>query len=233
MRQVQHIMGMPIALDIPDCQIKTVFSAVFTRFHEIDNRYSTYKKDSEVSRFRDGILNEDNITAELKEIIEECRKAERWTNGYFSAWATATFDPLGYVKGWAIAQAGEIIDNLGYKTYCISAGGDILARSDSAKDWNIAIQDPTDKTKILNMLSISDGAVCTSGNYERGHHIFNPKTNQPAEDLLSVTIAGPDIIKADILATACFAMGKDAPDFMKTQKDYQAIIIPRNQENSR
>jgi thiamine biosynthesis lipoprotein len=232
MRRVEQIMGMPITVDINKCTDKAVFNAVFTRFHEIDKRFSTYKPDSEVSRFRDGRVTENNLSAELKIVIAECEKAEAETDGYFSAWASGAFDPSGYVKGWAIAEAGMIIEKYGYKTYCISAGGDILARSDSAKKWNIAIQNPADRTKILNKLSITNDAVCTSGNYERGAHIINPKTKKTADELLSVTVSGPDVIKADILATACFAIGQEAAEFMKTQTDYEALIIPRSQGNN-
>jgi thiamine biosynthesis lipoprotein len=228
MRRVEQVMGLPITVDIPNCDSTSVFHEVFTRFHKIDERYSTYKNASEVSRFARGELKEDDLSDELKFVIEECRKAEDWTGGYFSAWAAGVFDPSGYVKGWAIAEAGKIIEKSGYKTYCVSAGGDIKAASDSGKIWRIGIQDPRDKSKILNMLSISNGAVCTSGNYERGAHIINPKTKEPANELLSVTITGPDIIKADILATASFAMGRKAAGFMKSQKDFQALIVPKD-----
>jgi thiamine biosynthesis lipoprotein len=232
MRLVRQIMGMPITVDISECSDEAVFNAVFTRFHEIDKRFSTYKPESEVSRFSAGRIKENSLSADLKMVIAECEKAEAETDGYFSAWAAGTFDPSGYVKGWAIAEAGEIIEKYGFKTYCIGAGGDIMARSDSVKKWNIAIQDPADRSKILNKLSISNGAVATSGNYERGSHIINPKTKKPASELLSVTVSGPDIIKADILATACFAMGEKAADFMKRETGYRALIIPRNQGNN-
>ncbi|MBX4190511.1 FAD:protein FMN transferase [Candidatus Saccharibacteria bacterium] len=233
MRQVEQIMGMPIVVDILNCEDEAIFHKVFTSFHKIDAQFSPYKKDSEVSRFKAGKLNEPALSDELKMIIKACLKAEEFTNGYFSAWANGTFDPSGYVKGWAIAEAGKLIEKEGYKTYCISAGGDILARSDSEKKWNIGIQHPKDKPKILNKLNISNGAVATSGNYERGTHIINPKTKQPADELLSVTVTGPNIIKADVLATACFAMGQKSTEFMKFQKDYQALIISHNQGSNR
>lgn len=226
MRQVQQIMGMPISIDIQDCQDESVFQAAFTRLRQIDKRFSTYKTDSEVSRFATGKIAEADLSDELKNVIKACREAETKTDGYFSAWAAGAFDPSGYVKGWAIAQAGKIIEKAGYKTYCIGAGGDILASSGSDYKWKIGIQDPRDKSKILDVLSISNGAVATSGNYERGAHIINPKTKKPADELLSVTVTGPDIIWTDVLATAIFAMGKDkAAEFIKSQPTYLAIII--------
>jgi thiamine biosynthesis lipoprotein len=103
-----------------------------------------------------------------------------------------------------------------------------LARSGGSKQWHIGIQDPRDKTKILNKLSIGSGAVATSGSYERGAHIINPKTGQPADELLSVSVIGPDIIKADVLATAAFAMGARGLDFIRLQDGYEALVINKN-----
>jgi len=228
MRRVAQIMGMPITIDIPDCDNEAVFETVFDRLRQIDERLSTYKSGSEVSRFIRGEITKKDLSTELKKIIKACKKAEVDTDGYFSAWAGDKFDPLGYIKGWAIAKAGEVIERQGYKTYCIGAGGDILARSDSDKVWNIGIQDPTNRYKILNKLSISSSAVATSGNYERGAHIINPKTKKLADHWASVTITGPDIITADVLATAAFAAGKNAPDLLKKHKAYRAILVAKS-----
>ena len=225
MRKVQQIMGMPISIDIPGCDNTQVFDWAFARLRQIDNKFSTYKPQSEVSLYINSKIEEADLSRELKNIIRACHRAEKLTGGYFSAWASGQFDPSGYVKGWAIAEAGDIIEKTGYGTYCIGAGGDILAKSDSDKVWSIGIQDPNDKTKILNKLSISKGAVATSGNYERGTHIVNPKTNLPANDFMSVTVSGPDIIWADVLATAIFAMGPAGQNYIKSWPSYEAIII--------
>jgi thiamine biosynthesis lipoprotein len=226
MRQIAQIMGMPISIDIPDCNDTAVFELAFDRLRHIDERFSTYKPDSEVSQYAAGKIDDKWISNELKQVIKACRRAEADTDGYFSAWASGSFDPSGYVKGWAIAEAGKTIENSGYKTYCIGAGGDIMTRSNTDKVWGIGIQDPRHKDKILNVLSISNGAICTSGNYERGAHIINPKTKKPAKELLSVTISGPDIIQADILATAVFAAGKtEGFKLLKRYDGYQARIV--------
>jgi FAD:protein FMN transferase len=228
MRQVQQIMGMPISIDIPNCHSPQTFSWVFARLRQIDEKFSTYKKDSEVSRYIKGEISDLDLSPELKNIIRTCRAVQKKTDGYFSAWANGVFDPSGYVKSWAIAEAGEIIERQGIMTYCIGAGGDILARSDSDKIWNIGIQDPANKTEILNKLSISNGAAATSGSYERGSHIINPKTKKPAAELLSVSVAGPDIIWADVLATAVFAKGQADSSLIKKHPGYEALIIDKS-----
>lgn len=222
MRKVEQIMGMPITVDIPFCDDEKVFKKVFGRFSEIDSRFSPYKNDSDLSKFQRGEIETKNLSTEFKNVMVACEKAEKETNGYFSAYFAKKYDPSGYVKGWAIDEAGKVIEKSGFKTYCIGAGGDILARSDSDKIWNIGVQDPKDKTKIVNTLSIKNGAVATSGTYERGKHIINPKIHQPAENFLSVTVTGPDIIKADILATAIFAAGQRS---VRVPSRYEVIAI--------
>ncbi len=225
MRRVFEVMGTAVSVDIPNCQDDAVFRRALNRLRDIDERFSTYKPASEVSRFGNGKLSEAELSRELSYVIKECRKAEKQTGGFFSAWAAGVFDPSGYVKGWAIDQAGKAIEAQGYKTYCIGAGGDILARSESDKIWNIGVQDPKDNTRILNKLSISNGAVATSGTYERGRHIIDPKTKKPADKYLSVTITGPDIVTADVLATAVFAAGQNNPGFIKNFPGYKAISV--------
>jgi len=219
---------MPITIDIPKTTGDKAFDAAYGRLTEIQDRFSPFKPKSELSRFRNGAIKRSELSTEMKRVIKACAAAKKMTGGYFSAYFDGEFNPTGYVKGWAIAEAGKQIEKCGFRTYCIGAGGDILARSDGKKIWKIGIQNPRDKSKILDVLSISNGAVATSGNYERGAHIINPKTGKPAEDLLSTTVVGPDIIKADILATAAFAMGQKAVKFMEKQTGYEAIIIDKH-----
>lgn len=212
-------------MDIISCEDETIFRRVFNRLRHIDEKFSTYKPASEVSRFSSGEVSETELSRELSSIIKESRAAEVKTGGYFSAWAGGKFEPSGYVKGWAIKQAGKVIEAQGFKTYCIGAGGDILARSDSEKNWTIGIQDPKDKSKILDKLSISNGAVATSGSYERGSHIINPKTKKPAGRFVSVTVLGPEIITTDILATAVFASEEEKPEFLENFPGYEVVSV--------
>lgn len=224
MRRVAQIMGMPISVDIPDCDKEQLFEDVFGLFREIDQKFSPYKENSELTRYNGEELSKKELSNEMKTVIKACMDWQKKTNGYFDAWYGEKFDPSGYVKGWAIKRAGDLIKEQGYKTFCISAGGDIMASSAGAKKWNIGIQDPTDKSKILNQLSISNGAIATSGTYERGGHIINSKTGKPAKEFLSLTVIGPDIITADVLATAAFAMGKRGIDLVN-KFGYKSLAV--------
>lgn len=220
-------MGTGVTIDIPEASSEEAFNLAFGRLRAIDVRFSTYKKDSEVSCFARGELAETDLSDELKKVVAACRQAEAGTGGYFSAWYKGVFEPSGYVKGWAIAEAGKLIERAGFNNYCLSIGGDILARGD--KTWRVGIQDPEDKTKILKVIGICDGAICTSGNYARGAHIIDPATGRPADRLRSVSVVGPDIIQADILATAAFVAGEDTLDFIKMRAPgYETLVVHRD-----
>jgi hypothetical protein len=109
MRKVQQIMGMPISIDIPDCDAAAVFDAAFGRLRQIDDKFSTYKPSSEVSRFAAGKIAEEDLSDELKQVIKACRKAEAQTDGYFSAWAKApSISHLDAVQGSKEEQAKRI-----------------------------------------------------------------------------------------------------------------------------
>lgn len=228
MRQTKFIMGMPIVIDIPGAKDETVFKAAFRLLGDIDDQFSTYESGSEVSKFSRGELGQNELSPQLKKIISACRAAEAATEGHFSAWASGKFDPSGYVKGWAISKTEKIIKGMGHKTFCIYAGGDISAQSRSDKIWKIGIQDPNNKKNLLASLSLANMAVATSGNYERGPHIFSPRTKKPADGILSVSVVGLNIIDADVLATAAFVVGEYAVEFVAQRRGFEALVVAKN-----
>jgi thiamine biosynthesis lipoprotein len=74
--------------------------------------------------------------------------------------------------------------------------------------WRIGIQDPRAKDKSIGVVELNDGdALSTSGDYERGKHIIDPQTGQPADGLAGVTIIGQDAGLVDGFSTAVFVLG--------------------------
>jgi thiamine biosynthesis lipoprotein len=121
---------------------------------------------------------------------------------------------LGAVaKGLAVDLAARELT--AFDSICIDAGGDLYARGRTARgeSWQIGVQDPRQFGVIAHLLEISDRAVCTSGDYERGtpdgneHHLIDPRTGQAGQALASVTVVAPTAMAADGLATAAFILG--------------------------
>jgi len=67
--------------------------------------------------------------------------------------------------------------------------------------------------------------VATSGAYERGGHIIDPRTRSIPSALASATVAGPDLGIADIFATAVFVMGIDGLNWIEDEDGYDAYIV--------
>ncbi|MBJ81065.1 MAG: hypothetical protein CMH60_07095 [Myxococcales bacterium] len=140
----------------------------------------------------------------------------------------------GIAKGYALDQAMQILVDGGIRNALIFAGGDILTRSEPGfRPWKIAIEDPRSETP-LGVLHIPEGAVATSGDYEkffikdgkRYHHLLDPRTGFPAPHHSSVTVVTDAGVKADAWATALFIMEpKDAIDVVEYYNDLEAIIV--------
>ncbi len=103
----------------------------------------------------------------------------------------------------------------------------MIARGRPAPDrrWRVGIRHPEDLQATAAVLEVEDLAVATSGEYERGAHILDPHTGRPPAGLLSVTIVGPDLARADAYATAAFAMGAGGPAWTATLTGYDALCI--------
>ncbi len=121
---------------------------------------------------------------------------------------------LGAVaKGFAIdLAAAELSDCAGF---AINAGGDVRVQGLSAEGipWRIGIKHPRHADEVIDVLSLTEGALCTSGDYERrsaqGGHILQPDTRSPAAALISVSVLAPSAMLADALSTAAFVLGPE------------------------
>ncbi|MDR7320326.1 thiamine biosynthesis lipoprotein [Catenuloplanes niger] len=217
MRHVEMVMGTAVSIELaadrPAPELRALIGDVCGWLHEVDARFSTYKQDSEVSRMRRGELTSTGCHPDLRHVLGACADLWRATDGYFDAYYGGVLDPSGYVKGWAVAEASQRLVDAGCPTHFISAGGDIAARGDRV--WRVGVRHPWDETKVAWKLAVRDAAVATSGTYERGGHVINPRTGKPARFLRSVTVTGPDLTLADAYATAALAMDRDGLRYLE------------------
>ncbi|HEV7208126.1 MAG TPA: FAD:protein FMN transferase [Mycobacteriales bacterium] len=218
-------MGTVFSFDVRGQFDATAFAGVLERLHEWDAVFSTYRIDSAVSRLNRGEVSVDDCPADVARVLALCGQAAERTDGWFSAWAGGVLDPSGIVKGWAVQQASELLRAAGGSAHIVNGGGDIQS---AGGPWRFGITDPQDSRRLLTVVGGVDLAVATSGSAERGNHILNPFTRRPATDLLSVTVVGPSLTDADVYATAAFAMGDAARDWLKTLEGYGALVVGRD-----
>lgn len=133
----------------------------------------------------------------------------------------AQVDLGGIAKGYAIDRAAAVLLENGIKHFLVNAGGDIFASGEKAagQAWRVGIRHPRQAGALLAKLEMRDGAIATSGDYERFllingqryHHILDPRTGFPAPYAQSVTVIAPTAEEADVWATALFIAGSEQP----------------------
>lgn len=210
---VEQIMGLPISVlargdAAQSAEADRAVRAVFHELVEVDAVFSLYKPDSEVSRLARGEIGWDDCKHDVRDVAQRCARATELTGGLFDATRPdGTWDPSGLVKGWAAERAARHLAEVSVD-WCLNAGGDVLVRSASGQPFTVGIQDPGDARRVAAAVPCTGGAVATSGTAARGAHLYNPRTGSRASSRWrSITVRGPSLETADLLATAAFVAG--------------------------
>ena len=148
---------------------------------------------------------------------------------------------LGAVgKGAACDMIKTYLDMSSAKGAIVSVGGSILAWGDYNKagdKWQIAVAHPRNEGEYLGIISLDEGFVSTSGDYERYfekdgrryHHILDATTGYPAEtDTISVTVICDSGALADALSTACFILGREKSEAILEKYGASAIFVDKD-----
>ena len=216
---VDQIMGMPISIHVrateptrPD--IAAAADRVFAHLRKVDEVFSTWRADSDLLRLQHAEIGTDEVHPWLAEVVEICLLAEERTDGLFAAWRArpggrTVFDPTGVVKGWAVVGAAAHLETVPEVAWCLGAGGDIAVGTgrglhDAAPVWRIGIEDPRDRRRIADVVSVTRVGIATSGAAARGAHVVDPATGRGISRPGSATVIGPDLMWADVWATAAY-----------------------------
>lgn len=225
MKKTKLIMGMPITVEVVGNEDTDLLKMVFDYFHEVDERFSTYKPDSEISQINQGLQPAD-WSAPMTEIMHLAEDTKQQTNGYFDIAHDGRIDPSGVVKGWAIWRASQKLLDAGIENFYIDAGGDIQTHghNSSGEKWRVGIRNPFNIKEIVKTIQLSGEGVATSGDYIRGQHIYDPHGSE-LSDVRSLTVIGPNIYEADRFATAAFAMGEAGIEFINKTNNLEGYMI--------
>jgi FAD:protein FMN transferase len=230
-RHAEPVMGTVVSFDVrprgmPYAETHEALTRACSVLHRADEVFSLYKPESPLSRLWRGELTIADSPPEVGEVLTLCEQARDQSGGWFDPWAMpGGVDPTGLVKGWAGRQAAEVLRYAGVGAGLVNAAGDIAAfgRPAPAFLWRIGVRSPHARDLLLCVVE-TEGAVATSGSYERGEHVLDVRTGGPASAALSATVCGPDLSFADAFATGLLAAG-DAGFAAVQQAGYEALIV--------
>lgn len=223
-------MGMPASVEIADKGAdEQAAGMVFAYWEKMERIFSIFRRNSEIERINRGELEAARASAEVREVLELCEQTWRETDGYFDVRFSGKLDPSGLVKGWAIYRAAEQLRQQGYSNFCAEIGGDaeLRGRNGQGEPWAVGVKNPFSGHRIVQKVWLQDRGVATSGTYARGAHIFNPIENRPAEEVLSLTVIGPNVYEADRLATPAFAMGQRGLKWLEEREGVEGLLIDK------
>ena len=225
-------MGLPISLlargdNARSERADAAAREVFAELTEVDRVFSPYRPDSAVSLLARDEVSWERVDPVVREVAERCVAARELTGGLFDADVPGgVWDPSGLVKGWAVERAGRWLREVGDMDWCLNAGGDVLVVCPSNEPFRVGIQDPCDPGRVVASLDRTAGAVATSGTAARGAHLYDPRSGRPvATQWLSISVSGPSLEYADVLATAAFVAGDGWPEVLTAHPGYAGLGI--------
>ncbi|WP_439943567.1 FAD:protein FMN transferase [Streptomyces sp. BBFR115] len=233
-------MGTVFSFDVRGGEPEAVRAALreaVAGLHRVDEVFSTYRADSEVSRLARGELTVAQCDPQVAEVLALGAEAERMSDGWFSLRYQGRLDPTGVVKGWAAERAARLVAAAGASGVSVNGGGDVqvLGSPGADRPWRVGVSDPLRPGGLAAVVSASgvpELAVATSGTAERGDHIVDPRTGRAAvTDLVSVTVVAPRLVWADCWATAAFAMGaREGLAWLESLPGVEALLITAGDE---
>lgn len=230
-------MGMPVSLALRGRLAGTPAAAaawaeVMAELRWVDQVFSTWKPASYVSRLGRGEIALADCPPEVAEVLALGEQAERESGGAFSCFLPAegagrVFDPTGVVKGWAVQRAVVHLRALAGTDFSLSAGGDLICHTwrPDGEPWHIGIEDPFDPSRLLATVPVHNGAVATSGTAHRGSHLVDARTGRAPEGVGSVTVVADSLTWADIDATAAYARGAGAADWLRGRPGRVGVVV--------
>jgi thiamine biosynthesis lipoprotein len=151
--------------------------------------------------------------------------------------ADCKIDLGGYVKGWTVDRAARYMASS--ETWCINAGGDLLARGHGPEGlgWMIGVEDPHQSAKVLATISVVDAAIATSSTVRRrwktetgaAHHLIDPRTGRPSDtDLASVTVMASRAADAEVLSKQLILLGSHDGHLLAETREMPAFFVDRS-----
>jgi thiamine biosynthesis lipoprotein len=149
-------------------------------------------------------------------------------------------DVSALVPGYAADRIAALLALRGFSNFLVDVGGELVARgrTEDGVPWRVAVERPgaSSGRVIERVVSLSDAAVATSGDYRNYHevdgervaHILDPRTGRPIRhQLASATVVDSRAVRADALATALMVLGPDEGLALAERLDVAALLLVR------
>ena len=228
-------MGTVVGIDVRDPNVRdAIVDEAFERLRAIDARFSTFRTDSEVSRYGRGEVADDDLSDELREVLGLCEAIRVQSDGVFDIRrhrADGVVDPSGLVKGWAVEEAVAILLRAGAPELRGQRRRRHRRSRRTGPGAGMASRHPAPGDRARRWRPSSRSATWPSRRRARTNAASTSSTPAAARrrpDLLSATVVGPSLTFADAYATVAFAMGIEGISWVASLPGYEGCVITRD-----
>lgn len=228
-----------------EAELRDAVEAAYREMQRLVDQMSHYDPKSVVSEInRAAGARRVRIPPELAEVLAQARRLSQRTGGAFditvggwpidwrklqsdrrSAFLAVKgmrLDPGGIAKLY-ILEAGRRRLEAAATRALVNGGGDVVAHS-RASPWRVGIRDPRAPNRLLGSVLVTAGAVASSGDYEKGGHVIDPRTGRPAQRARGVTLVGP-VEAVNGLGPAIMVLGPEAGKKLVAEAGVEALIV--------
>ncbi|MEE8637750.1 MAG: FAD:protein FMN transferase, partial [Candidatus Margulisiibacteriota bacterium] len=191
--------------------------------------FSKFNPQSEIYELNSG--KKIRLSSDTSRILKEAKRLSKLTHGAFDVTlgqAGGEIDLGAIAKGYAVESARKVLLKKGAESGMINLRSSIAVFG--PKTRKVGIQHPRDRDRLIGIVELKNGqSLATSGDYERGKHVIDPRTGKPAQDCQGVTVIGKNAAETDALSTAVFVLGpKSGMKLVESLHEIEALIIDRN-----
>lgn len=136
----------------------------------------------------------------------------------------------GLGKGYALDLMVKALKN--FPVFCVDAGGDLYARGipEDGKAWDVFFENPIDPTSALGKVEVDNFFLASSNPLKRRwaknyHHLADPRSKQPARQMLGVYTQASKGLLADAYSTALFILGFEEAKNLLPNLPVEAMLI--------
>jgi thiamine biosynthesis lipoprotein len=248
------LMGtvVEVTAEGPDeAALRTAAEAAFREMQRLSDVMSHYDPKSVVSEVnRAAGLRAVAIPPELAEVLAQARRVSERTGGAFDVTVGGSpidyrklelgngraflarkgmkLDPGGIAKLYILEAGRRVLEANGAPRALVNGGGDVVAHSGGAP-WRVGVRDPRVPGRLLGVVALGLGAVASSGDYERPHHVLDPRTGRPAQGVRGVTLVGP-AEAVNGLGPAIMVLGAEAGRALILSEQIQGLVVDAHGE---
>jgi len=231
-----YIMGTPIRIQVSGPHAPRLVEKAMAEIRRLEDLFSKFDPKSETSLINrmagvaavsvsDDTLDCIKIGEEISTLSDGAfditlgnsgdLRVDRDGKEVYLKRAGMEIDLGGVGKGYAAESAAGLLLKNGAKNGMIDMRSSIAvfglpAGRRGPKTWEIGIQHPRKRDELLGKVTLVGGqSLSTSGDYERGGHIMDPRSGRPTTSCQSVTVIGKNMAETDALSTAVFVLGPE------------------------